>query len=450
MGKLKGEPPLRQANIKQSRAKAAAVAQKNDTAQLRAFLSKNAQFLLPMLELVTESKKAIDEVIDMAGRAMVEALLVLSAEQLAGPKRQGKRDGTSGPVAWHGSQAGRVTLKERKLSVEKPRLRTRGHKTREVEVPAYEAMREDGRLGERMLDILMAGVSTRNYGRVLPEMAATVGVSKSSVSRKAIEASEAALKALVERTFDTLDILVVYIDGIIFGEHHVIVAVGVDTGGRKHVLGIKQGATENAVVVKALLEDLVERGLSPERRRLFVIDGSKALRSAIFQVFGAEAAVQRCRTHKVRNVVDQLPKHLKDQVKAAMRAAYRLDATEGIARLKKQASWLEKEYPDAAASLLEGLEETFTINRMGLPPQLKKCLATTNVIENPNGETRRRTNRVSRWTDGAMVLRWAASSYLDAEKHFRKIIGFKDLWMLKAALDEGSQKTRFDAMQVPA
>jgi transposase-like protein len=437
-------------NTKTKQAKAAAIAQKNDTAQLRAFLSKNAQLLLPMLELVTESKRAIDDVIDVAGRAMVEALLVLSAEQLAGPKRQGTRDGTAGPIGWHGTQQGRVALKQRKLTVEKPRLRTRGTGGREVEVPAYDALRQDGKLGERMLDILMAGVSTRSYERVLPEMAASVGVSKSSVSRQAVEASEAALRALLERRFDALDILVVYIDGIIFGEHHVIVAVGVDAAGRKHVLGIKQGATENAVVVKALLEDLVERGLTPERRRLFVVDGSKALRSAITAVFGAEAAVQRCRAHKVRNVVDQLPEHLKDQVKAAMRAAYKLDAKEGIARLKKQASWLEKEYPEAAASLLEGLEETFTINRLGLPPQLMKCLATTNVIENPNGETRRRTNRVSRWRDGAMVGRWAAASYLDAEKHFRKIIGFKDLWMLKAALDEGSQTKRVDAEKVPA
>ena len=438
------------ANTKRKRAKGAAIAQTNDTAQLRAFLAQNAQFMLPMLELVTESKKALDEVIDVAGRAMVEALLVLSAEQLAGPKRQGKRDGASGPIGWHGSQLGRVALAERKLTVAKPRLRTRGPKGREVEVPAYEALSDDARLGDRMLDILMRGVSTRSYERVLPEMAETCGVSKSQVSRQTIEASEKALAALVERRFDAVDILVVYLDGIIFGEHHIIVAVGVDTEGQKHVLGIRQGASENAAVVKALLEDLVERGLRPERRRLFVVDGSKALRSAITAVFGEEAKVQRCRAHKVRNVVEQVGEHVRDQVKAAMRAAYKLEANEGIARLKKQASWLEREYPEAAASLLEGLEETFTINRLGLTPQLRKCLATTNVIENPNGEARRRTNRVSRWRDGAMVLRWAAASYLDAEKHFRKIIGFKDLWMLKAALDEDSHTTNVDAEKVPA
>ena len=440
---------MRDATIKVKRAKGAAIAQKNDTAQLRAFLCTNAQFLLPMLELVTASKKALDDVLDEAGRAMVEALLVLSAEQLAGAKRQGKRDATSTEVGWHGSQLGRVALKERKLSVQKPRLRTRGPRGREVEVPAYEALRQDGALGERMLDILMAGVSTRNYERVLPEMAATVGVSKSAVSRQTIEASEKALAALVERRFDEVDILVVYIDGIMFGDHHVIVAVGVDTSGRKHVLGLRDAASENAVVVKGLLEDLVERGLRPERKRWFVIDGSKALRSAITAVFG-KAPVQRCRAHKVRNVVAQLPEHLKDQVKAAMRAAYKLDAREGMARLKNQAKWLEAEYPDAASSLREGLEETFTINTLGLGPKLRKCLATTNVIENPNGETRRRTNRVSRWRDGAMVLRWAAASYLDAERHFRRIIGYEDLWMLKATLDEDAKAKHVDAEKVPA
>lgn len=425
-------------------AKAAAIAHPNDSAQLRAFLASNAQFMLPMLELVSESKRALDDVVDTAGRAMIEGLLLLSAEQVAGPKRQGSREG-AGPIAWHGTQPGRVTLSERKLSVTKPRLRTRGTKGREVEVPAYESMREDGELGARMLDILMAGVSTRNYERVLPEMAKTVGVSKSSVSRHAVEASAKALEALAERRFDEVDILVVYIDGIIFGEHHVIVAVGVDSEGSKHVLGLREGASENGVVVKALLEDLVERGLAAERRRLFVIDGGKALRSAITQVFGASSPVQRCRAHKIRNVVGHLPEQLKAQVKATMRAAYKLDAKAGIARLTKQASWLQKEYPDAAGSLLEGLEETFTINRLGLGPQLMKCLATTNVIENPNGESRRRTNRVSRWKDGSMVKRWAASSFLDAEKHFRKIIGHKDLWMLKAALDEGEGSTRVDA-----
>ena len=164
------------------------------------------------------------------------------------------------------------------------------------------------------------------------------------------------------RRWDEVELLVIYLDGIRLGEHHVLAAVGVDAQGNKHVLGIAEGASENQVVAKGLLEDLVRRGVKPERRRLFVIDGSKALRAAIDAVFGAENPVQRCRHHKIENVMGYLPEHLKEQVKAALRAAFWLPATEGMARLEKQAQWLEREYPDAAASLREGLAELFTVN----------------------------------------------------------------------------------------
>ena len=194
------------------------------------------------------------------------------------------------------------------------------------------------------------------------------------------------------------------------------------------------------MVVKGLLEDLVERGVSPERRRLFVIDGSKALRNAIDAVFGTGNPVQRCRNHKVENVMGHLPEDLKDQVKTVMKASYRLDAEEGIAKLKQQAKWLQSEHPSAAASLLEGLEETFTINRLGLPPRLRRCLATTNVIESPTAGVRLRTRRVTNWQDGGMVLRWAAAAYLETEKSFRRIIGYRDLWALKAVLDEDQER----------
>ena len=222
---------------------------------------------------------------DVMGRAGLEAVLLLSAKGLTGAPHPGKR---GGEVRRHGSQGGRVTLKGRKLKVRKPRLRRRGQgRGGEVEVPAYAAMQADPGLGERMLDLLMRGVSTRNYAAVLPELAETVGVSKSAVSRESIEAAEAELRRLCERRFDDIDLLILYLDGLRFGAHHVIVAVGVDTRGQKHVLGLRSGATENATVVTALLEELVERGVRPGRRRLFVIDGSRALRAAIDRVFGA-------------------------------------------------------------------------------------------------------------------------------------------------------------------
>jgi transposase-like protein len=267
-------------------------------------------------------------------------------------------------------------------------------------------------------------------------MAETVGMSRSSVSREAIEASEEELECLCARRFDAVDLLIIYLDGVIFGEHHVSVAVGVDAEGPKHVLGLAEGASENRVVAQGLLEDLVRRRVQPGRRHLFVIDGSKALRAAMGAVFGEDNPVQRCRHHKIENVTAYLPKHLKDQVKAAMRAAYRLGAEEGIARLEKQAEWLECEYPDAAASLREGLAEMFTVNRLGLSPSLARCLVSTKVIESPHGGVRLRTQRVCRWRDGKMVLRWATAALLMTEQSFRKIMGYRDLWMLKPALDE--------------
>jgi len=299
-------------------------------------------------------------------------------------------------------------------------------------------MRSDEKLGSRMLEILLRGVSTWQYRAVLPEMAETVGVSRSSVSREAMEASEEELRRLSERRLEELDLLVIYLDGVIFGEHHVLVAVGVDAEGHKQVLGIAEGASENHAVAKGLLEDVVGRGVRTDGKYLFVIDGSRALRAAIDAVFGAENPVQRCHHHKLENVMGYLPEHLKDQTKAAMRSAFRLAAREGMARLEKQAEWLEREYPSAAASLREGLAEMFTVNRLGLSPSLARCLVSTNVIESPHSGVRLRTRRVCRWRDGKMVLRWAAAALLMTEQNFRRIMGYRDrdLWMLKAALDE--------------
>jgi transposase-like protein len=395
---------------------------------LAEFLTRNGQVLLPMVDLIEQSRLAVDELIDVAGRATIEAVLELSAYQVAGPRTPGRR---REEVGWHGRQRGRVCLKERKLGVSKPRLRAKGGS--EMEIPAYEAM-QDARLGRRMLDVLLRGISTRQYERVLPEMADTCGVSKSNVSREAIAAGEEALKELLDRRFDELDLLVIYIDGMVFGDHHMISAVGVDTAGRKHVLGIQQGATENAAAVEDLLQHLVARGVQPKAKVLFVIDGAKALRAAIHKVFGPQHPVQRCRNHKIRNVVERLPQEQKDQVKAAMRAAYRLDAKEGMARLRKLADWLDQEQPAAANSLREGLEECFTINRLGVPPSLHRCLATTNLIESPQSGVRMRTRRVCRWRDAAMIERWVAASFLATENNFRRIMGWKDLWQLKAIL----------------
>jgi len=414
------------------------VAERGDSRKLAEFLSREGQLLLPMLDLITQAEMAVDELIDMAGRATIEAILLMSAEQVAGVKHPGK---AAGSVRWHGRQSGVVNLAERKLRVSKPRLRRKGRgQGAEVEVPAYEALRTHSRLGERMLEILMRGVSTRNYAQVLPEMAETVAVSKSNVSREFIEASEKALKRLAQRDFSDKDILIVYLDGLRFGSYHVLGAIGVDSEGYKHVLGLVAGGSENATACKQLLEDLVSRGVKPGRRRLFVIDGSKALRAGVDAVYGQDNPVQRCRTHKIRNVTDHLPKSVRPQVRSAMRAAYRLEPAEGMARLAQQARWLEAEYPEAAASLREGLAETFTVNTMDLPGKLRRCLCTTNVIESPQSGVRMRTRRVCRWRDASMALRWAASAFLTTEKSFRRIMGHDQLWILQSYLD-GSDET---------
>jgi transposase-like protein len=218
------------------------VASPKDSRQLSAFLAKEGQFLLPMLELITQAEMAVDELIDVAGRATIEAVLTLSAQEVAGAKHPGRK--LEGNLRWHGRQRGVVCLAERKLRVQRPRLRRKGGGPgAEVEPPAYAAMQNDSRLGRRMLEILMHGVSTRNYRRVLPELADTVGVAKSSVSREFTDASAEALRKLLERRFEHKDILIIYVDGLIFGEHHVIAALGVDTEGHKHVLGLTDGAS---------------------------------------------------------------------------------------------------------------------------------------------------------------------------------------------------------------
>ena len=223
-----------------------------------------------------------------------------------------------------------------------------------------------------------------------------------------------------------------------------------DEAGDKHLLGLSLGASENAQVVKDLLRRLIERGLDASLSYLFVIDGGKALRSAIDEMFGERAKVQRCRTHKLRNVLERLPKTEAAQTKAVMMAAYKLEPKQGIAKMNKQAEWLQRDHADAAASLREGLHETFTVNALGLPPSLTRCLCTTNIIENPNGIVRRTSRRVTRYRDADMALRWTATGFIEAQKSFRKIQGVKDLWILKDALGRPDRKAHVDETKMAA
>lgn len=243
---------------------------------------------------------------------------------------------------------------------------------------------------------------------------------------------------MAERRFDGLDLLVIFIDGIRLGRYHVLAAVGVDSVGKKHVLGIKEGASENTTVVTGLLEDLVGRGVKPGRRRLFVIDGSQALRNGIEAVYGTQDLVQRCRRHKERNVLGYLPNEERHRVRRVLKNAWALPAAEGMARLEKEAKRLEAEYPSAAESLREGLAEMFTVSRLGLPPTLLRSLCSTNVIESTFFGTRSRTGRVTNWQSGSMAMRWAAGGLLETEKSYRRLMGYQLLPFLKGLLDEAT------------
>lgn len=425
--------------------------------ELVEFLAGEGSALLPLLGLLERAEVGVEGLTDELGTAALEAVLEMSAASLAGPKHQGKE---TGDIRWHGRQQGQVYLGDRKLKLEKPRLRrktparpgnTSGPEPEpdrpagvgagaEVAIPHYGLLQNPGPLSRRMLEILVLGVSTRRYQKVLPQMAQAVGMSKSAVSRQAKQASAQTLAKLAERRFDDLDILIVYLDGLQFAGHHILAALGVDGSGGKHVLGLRQGASENATVVKELLEDLVQRGIKPlgagGRRRLFVIDGAKALRAGIDAVYGADNPVQRCRNHKRRNLLDHLPQELHDQVKSALAAAWKLEADPGQKKLEQLAQWLEREHPSAAQSLREGLSEMFTINRLHLPASLRRCLGTTNLIDSSHSGVREKTDRVTHWEDGQMVLRWAAAAFLKTQESFRKIMGHKSLWMLQAHLDE--------------
>jgi len=405
-------------------------AAKESAAVIEQFCKANGQILLPIVNMIQSASQVVDGVVHEIGVKTLELILALSAEQVAGPRTPGK---ASGEIRHYGTQRGRVQLADRKVRVKRPRLR---HKTEgEIAIPAYEALRKNQATSHYMLGALMRGISTREYHEVLPQMAETVGVSRSAVSRQAMEASVEQLKQLQERRWDQVEILVIYIDGQRFAEHHILSAVGVDLEGHKHVLGIASGATENAAAVKQLLTGLRDRGLPTDRKYLFIIDGSKALRTAIEEVFGHQQEVQRCRNHKLENVMNELPKEQKEQTRRLMRAAFKLSsAEEGEKRLEQIARQLEYDYPSAARSLREGMKEMFTLQRLKIPASLHKCLATTNLIESPHSGVRKRTRNVCRWRDADMAERWAASAWLLTEKHFRRIDGHQELWTLAALL----------------
>jgi transposase-like protein len=282
-----------------------------------------------------------------------------------------------------------------------------------------------------MFEQMAIGVSTRKYKRSLEEISDDVqerGTSKSNVSRRFIDATTQALEAWQQRSLSELNLAAIFIDGIHFGEHVILLALGVDEEGKKHVIGMREGATENTEVCRSMIANMVERGLSTERSVLFVIDGGKGLRAAIRDTFGARGIVQRCQVHKTRNVLSHLPEKKHNEVSKQMRQAYRSRSSKTAKRLLENlAGTLEKAHPSAAASLREGLDESLIVLDFNMNESLTRTFATTNVIENLNERVRTTARRVKKWTGGEMILRWVTVGVLEAERGFRALKGKSDM-----------------------
>jgi transposase-like protein len=409
------------------------------------FFARNGQQFLPILELLIDAQQQLHDFTHAVGVAAIEGLLELSATQVAGEPHPGKAS-PEGSVRRHGHQNGVVVMGKSKLRVKRPRLRSipgEKEKTREVEPPAYAALKNDPALAGRVMEVALGGgVSTRKYKKTLDITAGAVGISKSQVSRELKKAMTVALEQVQARVIPGADILAVYIDGFVVGSTHVIGAIGVKKDGTKRVLGVREGASENLAVVEALLVDLRDRGLTADSPRLFILDGGKALRAAVDGVYGKNAAVQRCRNHKLRNVLDHLPEKQRAHAKLVLRAAFNLEeASKGIEKLRQYACDLERGgAASAAGSLREGLEELFTVQALGLPRELRRCLATTNLLDAAHSGTRGLLRRVSTWRDGAMAQRWVAAAMVETEKHFKKVHGYKQLWMLESNLKAWSDR----------
>jgi putative transposase len=371
-----------------------------------------------------------------AGLQVMQALMEADVTELAGAK--GRHDSARSAVR-HGRERGSVTLGGRRVPVSRPRVRA-ADGSGELPIASYELFSSTEILGKMAMEKMLAGLSTRRYPVGLEPVGAHIAetssaTSRSAVSRKFVAMTETALAELLSRDLSGLDLVALMIDGVHFAESCCVVALGIDIEGNKHPLALVEGSTENATLVTGLLVDLRERGLDVTRSMLVGLDGSKALRKAVVDVLD-RPVIQRCQIHKVRNVKDHLPQRLRASVGRKMTDAYHAgSALEAEAALLALAKELDRTHPGAAASLREGLDETLTVLRLGVPPTLARTLRSTNCIESMISVCREHASNVKRWRDGQMALRWCAAGMVEAGKQFRRVNGHLHLPTLRAALE---------------
>jgi putative transposase len=381
------------------------------------------QMVLPMAEMVGWLRQGVGELIRQAGLRLMDLLMQEEVRELVGERSQ--RQAERKANRW-GSERGYCVVMGQKVPVERPRVRTTDDQ--EVRLGSYELFHRGEPLTETVWEKLMLGLSTRKYGQAVRQFTEAYGLEKSAVSEHFIEASREKLKDMMERRLDKTRLCALLIDATPFEGQQMVAALGIAQDGRKMILGIRQGATENATVVGELLGDLVSRGLDFTEPRLYVLDGGKALTAAVKKHAGESAAIQRCQVHKRRNVLDHLTDEHKPAVAKRLHAAY---ALEDHAAAKQALNALHRELmdlnPSAARSLGEGMEETLTVHRLHVPMQLRKTLASTNVIESAFSIVEQVCKNVKRWHDGDQRERWVGSGLLVAQKQFRKVTGHKQI-----------------------
>jgi transposase-like protein len=379
------------------------------------------QMMLPLAEMVGWLRKGVGELIRQAGLQLMDLMMQEEVRELVGERSQRQAERTAS--RW-GNERGYCVVMGQKVPIQRPRVRTTDDK--EVRLGSYEMFHRGEPLTETVWEKLMLGLSTRKYDQAIRQFTEAYGLEKSAISEHFIEASRKKLKDMMERRLDKMRLCALLIDATPFAGQQMVAALGIDEYGRKMILGIRQGATENATVVGELLSELVERGFDFTEPRLYILDGAKALSAAVKKHAGESAAIQRCQVHKRRNVLDHLTDEQKPDMAKKLNVAY---ALEDYAAAKQALNVVHRELmdlnPSAARSLGEGMEETLTVHRLHLPMQLRKTMASTNVIESAFSIVEQVCRNVKRWHGGDQRERWVGSGLMVAEKQFRRITGYK-------------------------